>query len=166
MNQFEKQVREFHAHFGATVGDARNPGLNESALRKNLLLQEVDEFIHAVEWGDFDGSIRELLDILYVTIGALVAFGVEDIASYFSELHEANMRKEGGSTREDRKIVKPEGWQPPHIGRLIEAQRLRGEGSDPAKPVTGKPVTTKPVTTKPTKPRKEGASVSTENNPG
>lgn len=40
------------------------------------------------------------------------------------------MLKVGGATREDGKILKPPGWQPPQIAPLLEGMRLLKEETD------------------------------------
>jgi predicted HAD superfamily Cof-like phosphohydrolase len=40
-----------------------------------------------------------------------------------AEVHRTNMAKTSGPRRWDGKILKPEGWQPPNIAAVLEAQR-------------------------------------------
>lgn len=124
-SKMEQQVREFHEKFGADIGDKNLPRFKNATLRKNLLVEEVDEFVRAVEWGNFDEAVHEAIDILYVTFGALIAWGITDIDDYFTQIHNANMKKIGGKTREDGKIMKPDGWQKADIGILIRTQPTR-----------------------------------------
>ena len=125
MNDWEKKVRDFHSKFDADIGDQNLPRFQNTQLRKNLLTEEFNEFTRAVDWGNFDNAVHEAIDILYVTIGALVAWGITDISDYFDEVHAANMRKDGGGKREDKKILKPAGWKPADIGTMIRTQPTR-----------------------------------------
>lgn len=118
-------VREFHSKFGADIGDQNLPRFQNAQLRKNLIAEEYEEFVRAIDWGNFDNTVHELIDLLYVTVGALVAFGIRDINDYVACVHEANMRKIGGKTREDGKILKPENWKPADIGMMIRMQPTR-----------------------------------------
>lgn len=115
MNEMQYQVMEFHRKFG--VKFERHPTLPGEALakfRSDLIKEESKEFRKAV-LEDFDmiDAIDALCDILYVTFGAANAMGV-DLEKHFDAVHRANMRKVGGPTREDGKILKPEGWEPPN----------------------------------------------------
>lgn len=123
MSFLEKCVREFHEKYGCVIGDTSNPGMNKAQLRKNLIIEECEEFAEAVEWNKFPEAVHEAIDILYVAMGALVTFGIKDTDKFIAAVHEANMRKTGGSTREDGKIMKPEGWVKADINSLIEQQK-------------------------------------------
>jgi predicted HAD superfamily Cof-like phosphohydrolase len=66
------------------------------------------------------------VDIDYVVEGARVAFGV-DSRPLWAEVQRANMSKVGGPIREsDGKRLKPPGWTPPDIARLLRAQGWTG----------------------------------------
>jgi len=73
---------------------------------------------------DLTHVASELVDLLYVTYGALAAMGMPT-DEIFDAIHEANMRKLDGPRREDGKLLKPEGWQPPDIRTLIEREAQR-----------------------------------------
>ena len=124
-NEWEEAVREFHTKFNATVGDPNEPRFRNAQLRKNLLTEEYQEFLHAIDYGKFDEAVHEAIDILYVTIGALISWGITDINTYFSAIHTANMNKIGGKSREDGKILKPPGWKAADISNLIRTQSNR-----------------------------------------
>ena len=55
---------------------------------------------------------------------AAAAFGI-DLEPYYDEVHRTNMLKVGGSKREDGKILKPKGWQPPRIAEMLEQQKAK-----------------------------------------
>lgn len=118
-------VLEFHKKFGCDIGDQNLPRFKNAQLRKNLITEEVDEFVRAVEWGRFDEAVHEAIDILYVTIGTLISWGIFDISDYVASVHQANMNKVGGKSREDGKILKPSGWKPADIPILIRTQPTR-----------------------------------------
>jgi len=70
---------------------------------------------------------HEVLDLLYVGVGALVAVGV-DPRPLMGLLQKANIEKKGGPIREsDGKQLKPEGWQPADIGAGLREQGWRHE---------------------------------------
>jgi predicted HAD superfamily Cof-like phosphohydrolase len=58
-----------------------------------------------------------IVDSIYVLLGMAVAFGI-DIHPVWYAVHEANMATLG----EDGKQMKPEGWTPPYIEGILQAQ--------------------------------------------
>jgi predicted HAD superfamily Cof-like phosphohydrolase len=83
-----------------------------------LIEEEASEFAEAARAGDVVGTIDALCDLLYVTYGAAVSLGI-DIEPFFGEVHRSNMAKRGGSRRADGKWLKPAGWQPPDLQRIL-----------------------------------------------
>jgi predicted HAD superfamily Cof-like phosphohydrolase len=70
-----------------------------------------------------EDDVDALIDILVVTIGALHSIGV-DTEGAWKEVHGSNMAKIDAGTgvvlrREDGKILKPEGWQPPNLKQYL-----------------------------------------------
>jgi predicted HAD superfamily Cof-like phosphohydrolase len=70
-----------------------------------------------------------MCDVIYVICGTAVEFGI-DLAPFFAEVHRTNMAKEGGATRADGKILKPEGWQPPRIAEMLAALMAEARNTD------------------------------------
>ncbi len=160
VNSQQAMVRQFHHHFGCTVGKA--PGIRDTRLAGLLIMEEAVETVAAMgfevsanvnfrtpgnpnsqtskenplnetvhfyknfEQADAVEAIDGLCDLLYVTYGAGVRFGV-DLEPFFAEVHKTNMAKVGGATRPDGKILKPAGWQKPDIAGLLERERRWGE---------------------------------------
>lgn len=128
-------VRAFHEKFGFRKVEG-GPGFgNENLvdLRISLISEEFNELLDAVEARDIVGTSDALVDLAYVVIGAAIAWGIP-FDAVWREVHASNMRKEGGARREDGKILKPEGWQPPDVeGALFGkacsrcGQRQRGQ---------------------------------------
>lgn len=60
-------------------------------------------------------------DISVVTVGTLIAFGIDD-EPVLEEVDASNLRKfgEGSYRREDGKWMKPPGWTPPDIMAAID----------------------------------------------
>jgi predicted HAD superfamily Cof-like phosphohydrolase len=111
----QHQVLEFHQKFGVAIENHPTlPGQNLAVFRSDLIQEESEEFHDAVlvDYNIIE-AIDALCDILYVTFGAANSLGV-DLESHFDAVHAANMRKIGGPTREDGKILKPEGWIGPN----------------------------------------------------
>jgi predicted HAD superfamily Cof-like phosphohydrolase len=93
------------------------------ALRLALIDEELTELRAAIGIGDVVAVADALADLLYVTYGAAITFGI-DVRPIFEEVHRANMAKLGGGTRADGKVLKPHGWQPPDLAPLLEQMRL------------------------------------------
>ena len=75
----------------------------------------------AMGQGDLVEIADGLADLIYVLIGTSIAYGI-DLEPIWDEVHKTNMAKVGGGVRGDGKILKPEGWEPPEIERLLVAQ--------------------------------------------
>jgi predicted HAD superfamily Cof-like phosphohydrolase len=111
-------------------------------LRCRLMLEETLEYIRAsgfsadVAWArfismdvvslkathapDLAAMAAENADVRYIAHGNDLAMGVD--VRVFAAVHEANMRKAPGGIvvrRQDGKVVKPEGWQPADVARLL-----------------------------------------------
>lgn len=69
---------------------------------------------------DIEGVADGCADISVVTMGTLIAFGIED-EDLLREVDEANLRKfgPGSYAREDGKWMKPQDWTPPNITRVL-----------------------------------------------
>ncbi len=119
---WQSMVRDFNVKFGATVGDT--PAIRDPELRAALIEEEAKETVDAIRAGDLVAAVDGLCDLIYVAVGAAVAFGV-DLEPMFAEVHRTNMAKDGGATRADGKILKPHGWRPPRIAELLAEQANR-----------------------------------------
>lgn len=136
MNSNAERVRQFHrAVGGSSPPIPTQPDKAVLSPRRALIEEEslevLEAFAHpqeAVSEGDravrFSELVYELVDMLYVTHGALVAFGVEADEA-FGEVHRANMKKVSGPKREDGKQLTPEDWQPADIPGVLAAQQRR-----------------------------------------
>ena len=116
-------VGDFMESFSQTIEE--EPVLPEEAiqdLRVELITEELNELIVALENKDIVEVADALTDLLYVVYGAGHAFGI-DLDSCFSEVHRSNMSKLGANGRpvyrEDGKVLKPEGYSPPSLAGII-----------------------------------------------
>jgi predicted HAD superfamily Cof-like phosphohydrolase len=66
-----------------------------------------------------------LADLDYVIEGTRLEFGI-DGGPIADAVHAANMRKVGGPTRADGKILKPDEWEPPDIAGELKKQGWDG----------------------------------------
>lgn len=122
----EERVRDFMAQMDQYMpASPQWPDEVTLGMRMDLLREELQEIEDALEVESFPEWVDGLLDLLYVTYGALASAGVH-AAPVFREVHRANMAKLDGLVREDGKRLKPEGWKPPDIEGCLRDQGWRG----------------------------------------
>ena len=140
-----RRIRQFMQHAGQeTPSRTTIPDEETRLLRARLILEEALETVHAlgvsVHVGgreesleesdlqlqpsgtvDLEGVVDGCADVSVVTMGTLVAFGIDD-EPVLEEVDSANLRKfgPGGHRREDGKWMKPTDWTPPNIEAAIE----------------------------------------------
>jgi predicted HAD superfamily Cof-like phosphohydrolase len=120
-----QKVKIMMLRFGQTVPTAASvPDPHTVALRANLIKEEYEETMEAIQSGNIKEVAKELCDLLVVTYGTLLAYGVDpDYA--FSLVHRSNMSKLGAdgkpSYREDGKVLKGASYIPPDMSLAIYA---------------------------------------------
>jgi len=97
-------------------------------LREALIREEFEEeLVPAMKDGNIVEIADALSDILYVTYGAAVAFGIP-IDECFAEVHRSNMSKTGPDgkalRREDGKILKGPNYFRPNLARILQQHGL------------------------------------------
>lgn len=119
MKQAYLDVRAFHDACAVPVlPRPAVPDGERVALRVKLLREEYDELRAAM----FDESLVEIADaiadLIYVAIGTALEYGIP-LPKVWDEVQRANMakRQPDGTVlrRDDGKIIKPDGWEPPNI---------------------------------------------------
>ncbi|MEC8735646.1 MAG: hypothetical protein VXX39_01690 [Candidatus Thermoplasmatota archaeon] len=125
MNPIVKSLLEFNNAFEIPKMDS--PGLSNDELielRIKLLKEEVEEYAEAARAGDLVEVLDALADIGYILAGTIINHGMQHIYDdAFNEVHRSNMAKlvDGKVLRrEDGKVMKPEGWQPPNLAQFLE----------------------------------------------
>jgi len=125
MRDWQNDVKLFHEKFGAVVGNINAPVAPEvKELRKRLIEEEHMELQHAIDVNNYDYIAKESADLIYVILGTMVSYGI-DINPVWDAVQASNMAKVGGATRSDGKVLKPEGWQPPDIRKILDWQSIR-----------------------------------------
>ena len=122
-NNFEK-VKNFMAIMGQDCPQIPVEPKNAQSitkLRVSLIEEELGELKEAVEKNDFVEVVDALADILYVTYGAGVAWGV-DLQKAFELVHESNMSKICNSREEAEETVK---WYKNNPEKGYPSPRLR-----------------------------------------
>ena len=108
---------------GQTVGE-RNQ--DQFDLYLKLIQEEVGELQTAVDDNDRVEQLDALIDIMVVTVGAVQSLGV-DAEGAWKEVMSTNFSKIDSLTgrvrkREDGKVLKPTGWQPPQLSKYINKE--------------------------------------------
>ncbi len=123
MTNFEK-VGIFMKTFGQEV--KRRPALSDdkiNELRVNLIKEELDELIEAMNKKDLVEVADALTDILYVTYGAGHAFGI-NLDECFEEVQNSNMSKldnNGKPIYNDKgKVMKGPNYFKPDLSKFIK----------------------------------------------
>lgn len=145
-NSYER-VKEFHKVFGHPIGDKPAiPDDDRQELRLALILEEAIELAEAMGYNtrgvsnevqymlyelgpvenptDLIAVADALGDLDYVVNGAAIEFGI-DLPKVTAEVHRSNMTKLGSDGkpiyREDGKILKGEGYEPPNLEKILFA---------------------------------------------
>lgn len=127
---FLADVLEFHKRFGVPFADHPRRGKRARvALRRDLISEEYDELIEAIDELEFGAetsphvekwmaaTAKELADLIYVCVGTALELGIP-LDRVWAEVHRSNMTK-GGEPRGDGKILKGPNYQPPNIAAAL-----------------------------------------------
>jgi len=94
MSNFNR-VKKFMQTFGQDVKKKPSfPSEKIISLRRELIEEELSEFKDAIKNRDIIEIADSLTDILYVTYGAGISYGI-DLDKCFDEVHKSNMSKLG-----------------------------------------------------------------------
>ena len=122
MSNFNK-VKTFMETFGQEV--KTKPSFNTdkiNSLRYDLIKEELEELKEAMENKDLLEVADALTDILYVTYGAGLAFGI-DIDKCFEEVQSSNMSKLGEDGKpiynESGKVMKGPKYFKPDLNKFV-----------------------------------------------
>lgn len=117
----QEKVETFHAKMDYPIGE--KPTLVPYDLAKQryeFMLEELNEYMLAIENGDLVGVADGLADLIYVALGSAVVFGI-DLQPIFDEVHRSNMTKTALDPA-TRKGGKGAGYQPPRIADVLLLQ--------------------------------------------
>lgn len=123
------------------------PILKHLRSRLEWYKEEIEELAVAIEAGNIIECIDALCDIQYFNLGTAVVLGI-NLEPFFNEVHLSNMAKFSFCEkchrqkkvdpdckicrgtgyialfrRGDLKLMKPDGWVPPNLSPILEAQR-------------------------------------------
>jgi predicted HAD superfamily Cof-like phosphohydrolase len=119
-------VKEFHTAFSIGHSDAPIGSLGESKniLRYNLMKEENEEYLEAVQNNDIVEIADALGDMMYILCGTIIEHGLQHkIEAIFDEIQRSNMSKLGEDGkpiyREDGKVMKGPNYFKPNFSKLL-----------------------------------------------
>ncbi|WDO12530.1 nucleoside triphosphate pyrophosphohydrolase family protein [Flavobacterium sp. WW92] len=120
-------VKEFHQAFGLGVSETPKGNLGESKnmLRYNLMKEENEEYLEAVQNDDKVEIADALGDMLYILCGTIIEHGLQHkIEEVFDEIQRSNMSKLGEDGkpiyREDGKVMKGPNYFKPDFSLILK----------------------------------------------
>ncbi len=120
-------VKEFHTAFGLGMNESPKVDIGEDRklLRFNLMKEENEEYLEAVQNNDLVETADALGDMLYILCGTIIEHGMQyKIDEVFNEIQRSNMSKLGADGkpiyREDGKVMKGPNYFKPNIKKVLE----------------------------------------------
>jgi predicted HAD superfamily Cof-like phosphohydrolase len=120
-------VKEFHTAFGLGYSEILQGDLgeNKNLLRFNLMKEENEEYLEAVQNNDVTEIADALGDMLYILCGTIIEHGLQyKIEEVFDEIQRSNMSKldENGKPiyREDGKVMKGPNYFKPNFSDILK----------------------------------------------
>ena len=117
-------VKKFMEVFGQEIKtESKFPSDKIVQLRYDLIKEELDEFAQAIKDKNLVEVADSLTDILYVTYGAGIAFGI-DLDKCFDEVQRSNMSKLGKDGKpiynDKGKVMKGPNYFQPDLSKFIK----------------------------------------------
>lgn len=120
-------VKLFHESFGLGISEAPKASLGEAVnlLRFNLMKEENEEYLEAVQANDLTEVADALGDMLYILCGTIISHGLQHkIGEVFEEIQRSNMSKldhDGKPIyREDGKVMKGPNYFKPDFRKILQ----------------------------------------------
>ena len=120
-------VKEFHTSFQLGYSETIKGNLGESKnlLRYNLMKEENEEYLEAVQNNDLIEIADALGDMMYILCGTIIEHGLQHkIEEVFDEIQRSNMSKLGVDGkpiyREDGKVLKGPNYFKPDFSKILE----------------------------------------------
>ena len=124
MRKLLDDVTDFHMATNTPVCPApKVPTDDRVMLRVDLVKEEYSEVMLAIDRDNLVALADGLADLIYVCVGTALEYGIP-LDKVWDEVQRSNMAKVDPRTglvrrREDGKILKPDGWQPPGIEGIL-----------------------------------------------
>lgn len=124
MTKVFTDVSVFLTAVGQNVPNKPIGETDQSKLYKKLIDEEYQEFLEAFYTDDTVEEIDACFDMMWVIVGYMKSRGW-DCENIWDEGAKSNLSKIDPVTglvrrREDGKILKPEGWQPPDFTKFVK----------------------------------------------
>lgn len=120
-------VKLFHETYGLGVSDEIKADLGtlKNELRFNLMKEENEEYLEAVQNNDIIEVADALGDMLYILCGTILEHGLQHkIEAVFDEIQRSNMSKLGEDGkpiyREDGKVMKGPNYFKPNFEEILK----------------------------------------------
>lgn len=120
-------VKEFHTAFGIGYSETMRAHLGDdkNLLRFNLMKEENEEYLEAVQNNDIVEIADALGDMLYILCGTIIEHGLQNkIEEVFEEIQRSNMSKLGEDGRpiyrEDGKVMKGPNYFKPNFEEILK----------------------------------------------
>ena len=120
-------VQEFHEAFKINVNQEPTLDLSDQIkeLRFNLMKEENEEYLEAVQNNDLVEVADALGDMLYILCGTILTHGMQHkITEVFEEIQRSNMSKLGENgnpiLREDGKVMRGPNYFKPNIESILK----------------------------------------------
>lgn len=120
-------VKEFHTAF--KIGHSETPTAmlaeTKHLLRFNLMKEENEEYLEAVQNNDLVEIADALGDMMYILCGTIIEHGLQHkIEAVFDEIQRSNMSKLGEDGepvyREDGKVLKGPNYFKPDLSKILK----------------------------------------------
>ena len=122
-----KSVKLFHETYGLGVSEEMKADLGnlKNELRFNLMKEENEEYLEAVQNNDLVEVADALGDMLYILCGTILEHGLQHkIEEVFDEIQRSNMSKLGSDGkpiyREDGKVMKGPNYFKPNFEAILK----------------------------------------------
>ncbi|WP_299677614.1 nucleoside triphosphate pyrophosphohydrolase family protein [uncultured Tenacibaculum sp.] len=120
-------VKEFHTAFGLGMNESPKVDIGDDRklLRFNLMKEENEEYLEAVQNNDLVETADALGDMLYILCGTIIEHGMQyKIEEVFNEIQRSNMSKLGEDGKpiykEDGKVLKGPNYFKPDIKAILD----------------------------------------------
>jgi predicted HAD superfamily Cof-like phosphohydrolase len=120
-------VKLFHSSFGLGISEVPKSHLGDAVnlLRYNLMKEENEEYLEAVQNNDLVEIADALGDMLYILCGTIIEHGLQyKIEEVFDEIQRSNMSKLGADGqplyREDGKVMKGPNYFKPDFSTILK----------------------------------------------
>tara|TARA_R110002050_G_scaffold300621_1_gene471010 strand:+ start:40030 stop:40431 length:402 start_codon:yes stop_codon:yes gene_type:complete len=121
------RVHEFMEVYGLATSNHPKAeiGAKNGILRYELMKEENEEYLAAVQNGDLVEIADALGDMMYILAGTMLAHGMQSkMEAVFTEIHRSNMSKLDNQGkpiyRADGKVLKGPNYSPPELSGILK----------------------------------------------